>query len=94
MEKRALGSTGFEIAPLVLGGNVFGWTADEKTSFASFLKPASSSTKRTVSVPEGSSTEVGWGEGVGTLKSPSGRKTETSVPTPGVESISIQPPCC
>jgi aryl-alcohol dehydrogenase-like predicted oxidoreductase len=34
MEKRALGSTGFEIAPLVLGGNVFGWTADEKTSFA------------------------------------------------------------
>ncbi|MEO8740049.1 MAG: aldo/keto reductase [Casimicrobiaceae bacterium] len=34
MEKRKLGSTGFEIAPLVLGGNVFGWTADEKTSFA------------------------------------------------------------
>ena len=34
MEKRKLGSTGFEIAPLVLGGNVFGWTADEKASFA------------------------------------------------------------
>jgi aryl-alcohol dehydrogenase-like predicted oxidoreductase len=34
MEKRALGNTGFDIAPLVLGGNVFGWTADEKQSFA------------------------------------------------------------
>jgi aryl-alcohol dehydrogenase-like predicted oxidoreductase len=28
-----LGRTDLEIAPLVLGGNVFGWTADEKTSF-------------------------------------------------------------
>ena len=34
MQKRALGETGLSIAPLVLGGNVFGWTADEKTSFA------------------------------------------------------------
>lgn len=34
MEKRALGTTGFDIAPLVLGGNVFGWTIDEKQSFA------------------------------------------------------------
>ena len=33
MQKRALGQTDLEIAPLVLGGNVFGWTADEKTSF-------------------------------------------------------------
>ena len=33
MEKRALGRTGLSIAPLVFGGNVFGWTADEKTSF-------------------------------------------------------------
>jgi aryl-alcohol dehydrogenase-like predicted oxidoreductase len=33
MVRRALGTTGFEIAPLVLGGNVFGWTADERTSF-------------------------------------------------------------
>ena len=33
MEKRSLGRTGLTIAPLVLGGNVFGWTADEKTSF-------------------------------------------------------------
>ena len=33
MHKRPLGDTGFEIAPLVLGGNVFGWTADARTSF-------------------------------------------------------------
>ncbi len=33
MQKRRLGRTELEIAPLVLGGNVFGWTADEKTSF-------------------------------------------------------------
>lgn len=31
---RALGSTGLSVAPLVVGGNVFGWTADEATSFA------------------------------------------------------------
>ncbi len=34
MQKRKLGRSGIEIAPLVLGGNVFGWTADETTSFA------------------------------------------------------------
>lgn len=33
MQKRALGKSGLQIAPLVLGGNVFGWTADEATSF-------------------------------------------------------------
>jgi aryl-alcohol dehydrogenase-like predicted oxidoreductase len=33
MQKRKLGSTGFEVAPLAFGGNVFGWTADEATSF-------------------------------------------------------------
>jgi aryl-alcohol dehydrogenase-like predicted oxidoreductase len=33
LQKRRLGRTSLEIAPLVLGGNVFGWTADEKTSF-------------------------------------------------------------
>jgi aryl-alcohol dehydrogenase-like predicted oxidoreductase len=33
MIKRNLGSTGLEIAPLAFGGNVFGWTADEPTSF-------------------------------------------------------------
>lgn len=32
--KRQLGKTGLEVGPLMLGGNVFGWTADEATSFA------------------------------------------------------------
>ncbi len=31
--KRKLGNTGLEVGPLALGGNVFGWTADEPTSF-------------------------------------------------------------
>jgi aryl-alcohol dehydrogenase-like predicted oxidoreductase len=34
MQMRKLGKSGLEIAPLMLGGNVFGWTADEATSFA------------------------------------------------------------
>src|SRR5208283_284520 len=34
MPTRRLGRTDLTIAPLVLGGNVFGWTADRKTSFA------------------------------------------------------------
>jgi len=33
MNKRKLGKTGMEISPLVFGGNIFGWTADEDTSF-------------------------------------------------------------
>lgn len=33
MKKRPLGSTGLEIAPLVFGGNVFGWTVDQPTAF-------------------------------------------------------------
>ena len=33
MQKRRLGRTGLQIAPLVFGGNVFGWTADAKRSF-------------------------------------------------------------
>jgi len=32
MQQRPLGKS-IQITPLVLGGNVFGWTADEKTSF-------------------------------------------------------------
>jgi aryl-alcohol dehydrogenase-like predicted oxidoreductase len=32
MDMRRLGKTGLSIAPIVFGGNVFGWTADEKTS--------------------------------------------------------------
>lgn len=34
MTKRPLGRSGLQIAPLVFGGNVLGWTADEATSFA------------------------------------------------------------
>src|SRR4029078_10712487 len=33
MQRRRLGKSGLEIAPLVFGGNVFGWTVDEATSF-------------------------------------------------------------
>ncbi|HBF30003.1 aldo/keto reductase [Rhizobium sp.] len=33
MENRSLGRSGLSIAPVVFGGNVFGWTADEQTSF-------------------------------------------------------------
>lgn len=34
MERRTLGNSGIAVAPLCLGGNVFGWTADEPTSHA------------------------------------------------------------
>ena len=33
MDKRQVGKSELHIAPLMLGGNVFGWTADEATSF-------------------------------------------------------------
>ena len=33
MQFRRLGHTDLSIAPMVLGGNVFGWTADKKASF-------------------------------------------------------------
>jgi aryl-alcohol dehydrogenase-like predicted oxidoreductase len=33
MKYRVLGRSSLEIAPLAFGGNVFGWTADEATSF-------------------------------------------------------------
>jgi aryl-alcohol dehydrogenase-like predicted oxidoreductase len=34
MQKRRLGRSDLEVAPFCFGGNVFGWTTDEKTSFA------------------------------------------------------------
>ncbi|MDH4744753.1 aldo/keto reductase [Sphingomonas sp. CBMAI 2297] len=34
MIRRELGTSGIETPPLILGGNVFGWTADRATSFA------------------------------------------------------------
>jgi aryl-alcohol dehydrogenase-like predicted oxidoreductase len=33
MQKRQLGRSGIEVPPLIFGGNVFGWTTDEATSF-------------------------------------------------------------
>ena len=33
LQKRFLGRSEIQVAPWCLGGNVFGWTADEKTSF-------------------------------------------------------------
>lgn len=33
MEKRRLGTSSLEVSPISFGGNVFGWTADEATSF-------------------------------------------------------------
>jgi aryl-alcohol dehydrogenase-like predicted oxidoreductase len=33
LKKRAFGRSGLSVSPLCLGGNVFGWTADEATSF-------------------------------------------------------------
>ncbi len=34
MNKRALGRSGLQVSPLAFGGNVFGWTVDEATSFS------------------------------------------------------------
>jgi aryl-alcohol dehydrogenase-like predicted oxidoreductase len=33
MEKRKVGNSGISIPPIIIGGNVFGWTVDEPTSF-------------------------------------------------------------
>lgn len=33
MEKRELGKSGIKVVPFCFGGNVFGWTTDEQTSF-------------------------------------------------------------
>ena len=34
MDKRQLGKSDLRVSPLCFGGNVFGWTVDERTSFA------------------------------------------------------------
>jgi aryl-alcohol dehydrogenase-like predicted oxidoreductase len=34
MQTRTIGTSDLKVAPLVFGGNVFGWTADERTSFS------------------------------------------------------------
>ncbi|MFZ3215794.1 MAG: aldo/keto reductase [Candidatus Acidiferrales bacterium] len=33
MQKRKLGNSNIQVSPIMLGGNVFGWTIDETTSF-------------------------------------------------------------
>lgn len=33
MEKRELGNSGLDVAPITFGGNVFGWTVDKQQSF-------------------------------------------------------------
>jgi aryl-alcohol dehydrogenase-like predicted oxidoreductase len=33
-QKRKLGNSGLEVAPLAFGGNVFGWTTDDPTAFS------------------------------------------------------------
>ncbi len=33
MQLRTLGRSGLQVSPLAFGGNVFGWTVDEPTSF-------------------------------------------------------------
>jgi aryl-alcohol dehydrogenase-like predicted oxidoreductase len=34
MRKHTIGTSDLQVAPLVFGGNVFGWTTDERTSFS------------------------------------------------------------
>jgi len=34
MQRRTIGTSELQVAPLMFGGNVFGWTADERTSFS------------------------------------------------------------
>ncbi len=34
MQKHTIGTSDLEISPIAFGGNVFGWTADERTSFS------------------------------------------------------------
>ncbi len=34
MQKRKIGTSGLEVAPLAFGSNVFGWTVDEPTAFS------------------------------------------------------------
>jgi aryl-alcohol dehydrogenase-like predicted oxidoreductase len=34
MQKHIIGTSDLQVAPLVFGGNVFGWTTDERTSFS------------------------------------------------------------
>jgi hypothetical protein len=46
MERRTLGNSGLETVPLMLDGNVFGWTADRTASFAMLAKAMEISVRR------------------------------------------------
>ena len=48
MQKRKLGHTDLAIAPLVFGGNVFGWTMNEATSFSVLDRIAFNRSRRAV----------------------------------------------
>ncbi len=48
MQSCRLGRTDLTIAPIVLGGNVFGWTIDKTTSFAVLDRFAASGAARSI----------------------------------------------
>ena len=56
-----IGHTDLDVFPLCLGGNIFGWTADEPTSFAILDAYNGAGTAGWVAVP-GSFRDVGRGD--------------------------------
>src|SRR5262249_19168749 len=59
MQKRRLGRSGIELPPVMFGGNVFGWTADEATSF----KLMDACVAAGVNALDTAGVYSGWGEG-------------------------------
>src|SRR3954465_6720407 len=59
MELREIGRSGIKVSPVCLGGNVFGWTADEKASFA-VLDAYAAAGGNFVDTADG---DPAWGEG-------------------------------
>ena len=86
MRSRALGNTGIQIAPLVLGGNVFGWTVDEPHSFE-LLDRAAAAGLNTIDTADSYSSWVPGNVGgesetiLGTWLKRSGRRDTTVVIT-------------
>ena len=62
MNSRALGNTGIQVAPLVLGGNVFGWTVDESRSFE-LLDSAAAAGLNTIDTADSYSCVGAWKRG-------------------------------
>jgi hypothetical protein len=48
MQLRTLGGSSLQVAPLCLGGNVFGWTMNEATSFSVLDRIAFNRSRRAV----------------------------------------------